>query len=207
MPSSFSNVPAFLSIVGWLPLLGLLLTGLGLALVTIAVGDLVAPIRAAQSVAGSMVAVESIASQTVLTGPLGRGGAAAAGEPIRMVSGRLDRPANCLGADLATGQRTESMHLATVPVRWPADCGDIRDAIVGLATLPRTGRATGAAPTPSAADSIDLTAAALYGPPDRRPQATQEALLEEGVTDGGRGRARTYLEETAASRWRPPWPH
>jgi hypothetical protein len=197
----------FLSIVGWLPLLGLLLTGLGLALVTIAVGDMVPPIRAARSVAGSMVAVESIASQTVLTGPLSRGGAAAAGEPIRMASGHLDRPANCLGAELATGQRAESMHLATVPLLRPADCGDVRDAIVALAALPRTGRATGAAHTPSAADRIDLTAAALYGPPDRRPQATQKALLEEGVTDGGRGRARHYLEESAASRWRTPWSH
>jgi hypothetical protein len=39
-------------------------------------------------------------------------------------------------------------------------------------------------------------AAALYGPPDRQPQAT----LEEEVLDGGRGRERDYLEQTAASR-------
>ncbi len=42
--------------------------------------------------------------------------------------------------------------------------------------------------------------AALYGPPDRRPQAT----LEEEVLDGGRGRERDYLEQTAASRMLVP---
>jgi hypothetical protein len=103
------------------------------------------------------------------------------------------------------------MHLATVPVQRPADCGDARDALVGLASLSRMGRATGADPglssasaTRSDSDGIDLAAAALYGPPDRLPQATLEALLEDGVADGGRGRARDYLEETAATRFLAP---
>jgi hypothetical protein len=51
---------------------------------------------------------------------------------------------------------------------------------------------------------VDRAAAALYGPPDRKPQATQEALLEAGKFDGGRGQARAYLEETAASRFLAP---
>jgi hypothetical protein len=46
-------------------------------------------------------------------------------------------------------------------------------------------------------EGIDLVAAALYGPPDRQPQAT----LEAAVVDGGRGRARDYLEDTAATRF------
>jgi len=100
------------------------------------------------------------------------------------------------------------MHLATVSVQHPADCGDIRDAITALASLSHRARdidvdvdaGVVAATALSEAEGLDLTAAALYGPPDRQPQATQEALLEEGVPEGGRGRARGYLEETAAAR-------
>jgi hypothetical protein len=91
-----------------------------------------------------------------------------------------------------------------------AACGDIRDAIVGLVVLALAGRGAGGDPAPSAgavpreAEGLDLAAAALYGPPDRRPQTTQEALLEEGVPDGGRGRNRDYLEETATTRFLAP---
>jgi hypothetical protein len=42
---------------------------------------------------------------------------------------------------------------------------------------------------------------ARHGPPDRQPQAKRK---EEVVRDGGRGRARDYLEETAASRMLVP---
>jgi hypothetical protein len=57
---------------------------------------------------------------------------------------------------------------------------------------------SGAGAVPREAEGLDLAAAALYGPPDRRPQATQVASLEAGVPDGGRGRARDYSEERAA---------
>jgi hypothetical protein len=106
-----------------------------------------------------------------------------------------------LGADLA-------------PAPWPlaADGGDVRAVIMGLASVPPIGRDIAGDPPPSAAagtalaegDELDFTAAALYGPPDRQPQATQEALLEEGALDGRRGRARGYLEDTASSRFLVP---
>jgi hypothetical protein len=82
--------------------------------------------------------------------------------------------------------------------------------MVVLAVLALAGRGAGGDPAPGAAavtreaKGLDLAAAALYGPPDRRPQATQEASLEAGVPDGGRGWARDYLEETAAARFRAP---
>jgi len=45
------------------------------------------------------------------------------------------RPADCLGEDLATGRRAESAHLGTVPLPRPGECGDLRDAVMELATL------------------------------------------------------------------------
>jgi hypothetical protein len=77
---------------------------------------------------------------------------------------------------------------------------------VALATPSGAGGnpAPGAGAVPREAEGLDLAAAALYGPPDRRPQATQEALLEEGVLDGGRSRARDYFEETATTRFLGP---
>ena len=150
-----------------------------------------------------MVAVEPIAGRAVLTAPVGRGIGAGAGEMVHLAPGRGERPANCLGADLATGRRAESAHLATVPLQRPADCGDARDAITALATLRYASRTTDAdsqhaadPADPQQDEGIDLVAAALYGPPDRQPQAKHK----EQVVDGGRGRARDYLEETAAAR-------
>jgi hypothetical protein len=199
MPSPSSTIPLSLALAGWwLPMLGLLLAGLGAALVTVAVGDLVAPVRATRSIAGATVPVEPVA---VLMAPVGRGIGTGAGAMVHLAPGRLARPVNCLGADLASGRRAESAHLATVPLLHPAECGDRRAVITGMAALLHTGQPTDPMPQPSVADphqdeGIDLVAAALSGPPDRQPQAT----LEEMVMDGGRGRARDYLEQTAAGR-------
>ena len=73
---------------------------------------------------------------------------------------------------------------------------------MGMAALPYPSHTTEVGPQltdlaadPPPAAGIDRAAAALYGPPDRQPQA----WLEEGL-DGGRGQARDYLEESAASR-------
>ena len=61
MPSPSSTIPLSLALSGWWPpVLGLLMAGLGVALVTVAVGDLVAPVRATRSIVGAMVAIESI---------------------------------------------------------------------------------------------------------------------------------------------------
>ncbi len=204
MPSPSSTIPLSLALAGWsLPVLGLVLAELGAALVTVAVEDLIAPVRATRSIAGAMVAVEPISGRAVLTAPVERGTRAGAGETGHLAPERRERPATCLGADLATGRRPESAHLAAVPLQRPADCGDTRDAILSLAALPHTVPATASGPSswsrvdmPQTED-IDLVAAALYGPPDRQPRAKRK---EEEVMDGGRGRARDYLEETAASR-------
>jgi hypothetical protein len=81
--------------------------------------------------------------------------------------------------------------LATIPLLRPAECGDARDAITALAALRHTSPTTDADPRPTdvaidlpQAAGVDVVAAALYGPPDRQPQAT----LEEAVLDGGVGR-------------------
>jgi hypothetical protein len=118
------------------------------------------------------------------------------------------RPPGSRGADLATGQRTESMHLATVPVQRPADCGDVRDALMSLASLSHISRGIEVDPgpsafigaAPSAADGIDVAAAALYGPPDRQPEV---AWLRE-TANSNRGAVRSYLEQTAMGRWLTP---
>lgn len=199
MPSPSSTIPLPLALSAWwLPVLGLLLAGLGMALVTVALGDLVAPVRATRLIAGATVTVEPVAGRAVLTAPVGRGLGTGAGAMVHLAPRRLERPVNCLGADLASGRRPESAHLATVPLLHPAECGDRRDVITGMAALLHTDPM----PQPSVADphqdeGIDLVAAALYGPPDRRPQAKHK---EEVVMDRGRGRARDYLEQTAASR-------
>jgi hypothetical protein len=78
-----------------------------------------------------------------------------------------------------------------------------------MASLPRLGgdadtdpASIGVATAPPRADGTHLAAAALYGPPDRQPQAA----LEDKVLDGGRGRARDDLEETVATRFLAPQP-
>ncbi len=98
--------------------------------------------------------------------------------------------------------------MATIPLLRPAKCGDARDAITALVALRYTSPTTDADPRPAdvatdppQAGGVDVVAAALYGPPDRQPQAT----LEEAVLDGGRGRTRRFLEVAAATRGRTPW--
>lgn len=182
----------------WLPVLGVLLTGCGVGLLTVSAGELVAPTHSADSAVRSAVAVETIASRITPPAPAVGEACPGAGKVALATPTRSRRPADCLGA-----------HLATAPVQRLADC-DVRAAIVGLAVLALAGRGAGGDPAPGddavprEAEGLDLTAAVLYGPPDRRPQATQEALLEEWVPDGGRGRARDYLAETAAARFLTP---
>jgi hypothetical protein len=194
-------------IAGWrLPVLGLLLTGLGVILLYAGVRDLISPARPASSTANSLAAVEApdrVASAALPGGTV----SSAAGPALRAAPGQSRQPANCLGADLATSQRAESAHLATVALLRPVECGDLRDVIKVMAALPHTSHTTDAdsqvinvAAVDFQADSIDLSAAALYGPPDRLPQAT----LEAKTRDRGRGRARGYLEVTTALRLLAP---
>jgi hypothetical protein len=179
----------------WLPVLGVLLTGCGVGLLSASAGEPVAPIHSTDSAIRSTVVVESIASRVTTPAPAVSEAWSGPGKVALVTPKRSHRPADCLGA-----------RLATVPVPRLAD-RDVRAAIVGLAVLALAGRGAEGNPAPSAsavpreAEGLDLAAAALYGPPDRRSQATQEALLEERVRDGGRGRDRDYLEQTAAARF------
>jgi hypothetical protein len=181
----------------WLPVLGVLLTGCGVGLLSASAGELVAPIHSTDSAVRSTVAVESIASRVTTPAPAVSEAWSGPGKVALVTPKRSHRPADCLGA-----------RLATVPVPRLAD-RDVRAAIAGLAVLALAGRGAEGYPAPSAsavpreAEGLDL-AAALYGPPDRRSQATQEALLEEWVRDGGRGRDRDYLEQRAAARFLAP---
>jgi hypothetical protein len=182
----------------WLPGLGVLLMGCGVGLLSASAAELVAPIQSTDSAVRSTVAVESIASRVTPPAPAVSEAWSGPGKVALATPKRSRRLADCLGA-----------HQATVPVQRLADC-DVRAAIVGLAVLALAGRGAGGDPAsgdgavPRETEGLDLAAAALYGPPDRRPQATQEALPEEPVPDGGRGRARDYLEETAAARFLAP---
>jgi hypothetical protein len=157
-----------------LPVLGVLLTGLGVMLLSTGVGELVPPVLPASATASSMVAVVTMTDR-VAPAALTRtvrscawaGAWSGAGEVVLATHGRSRWPVGCLGADLATGRRAESAHLATVALQRPADCGDSRDAIMALAALPHAGRKTGADPQLSdvAADPRQGgVGAALRGP-------------------------------------------
>jgi hypothetical protein len=197
-----------------LPLLGVLLTGLGVLLLSASMGETGLPAFPAGSAASSTVAVAtmpgrvtSVATARSVASRAWGGVRPGSGAAVLAVPGWSRGPGGCLGTDLATGRRAESAHLATVALQRPADCGDLSDVITATAALARTSRAreatshpTGVATDPRPAEGIDLVVAALYGPPDRQPQAT----LEEEVLDGGRGRERDYLEQTAASRMLVP---
>jgi hypothetical protein len=120
------------------------------------------------------------------------------------------RPSDCLGRDLATGKRAESAHLATVALQGPGECGDLREVLSMMAVAHRADPGTdwcpsctrrGAAADPRPATGIDLVSAALFGPPDRQPQAAFPADL----AIDGRGEVRLYLEQTAAAPWLEPW--
>jgi hypothetical protein len=120
--------------------------------------------------------------------------------------GQSRRPADCWGADLATGQRAESAHLATVPLQRPGDCGDLRDMFL-MAVRPPGSHSTrrclpcprsGAPPYP--ADNIDWVSAALFSAPDRQPAA----MLPEESLNNDRNKARSYLERTATVHWLMP---
>jgi hypothetical protein len=203
--------PTVLAIAGWwIPTLGLLLAALGVGLLAASVGDRHVPTDRIQATAASVTPVTPTPTRKPSTTRQADAERTATAAIVGVARNLPPGPVACLGADLATGRRAESAHLATVPLQRPAECGDLRDVIVGFAALPHTGRAGGGDPGASAeavppeAGELDRTAAALYGPPDRRPQTTIEALLEAGGPDGGRGRARDYLEETAVSRMLMP---
>jgi len=72
---------------------------------------------------------------------------------------------------------------------------------------PATSPIDGVAPDAHSAISIDVQAAALFGPPDRQPAA----MPSDEVLSGERGNARSDLEQSTWARWvppstAPPWP-
>ena len=216
MPAPSSTLPLSLALAGWwLPVLGLLLAGLGAALVAVALGDLVAPVRATRSIAGATVAVESIVGHAVLTAPVGRGigAGAGAGAMVHLVPGQRERPANCLGADLATGRRPESAHLATVPLQRPADCGDARDAITALATLRHASRTTDAdssvLPTPltriRSRPPISWRPRSTVLPTDSRRPPRRRSWRRECPMVVEIGPATTWRKPRPPASWCPNW--
>src|SRR5687767_5636774 len=88
----------------WLPVLGALLTGCGVGLLSASIGELVAPSRPADSAARATAAVEMIASR--VTPPALAAGEAWSdpGDVALAAPVRSRRPVDCLGAELATGQ-------------------------------------------------------------------------------------------------------
>jgi hypothetical protein len=176
------------------PALGLLLAGLGIALLSIGMGVVGAPPRPPDALLSRSVVRITVPTITASVDRFGAAETGVASKPstggahvIRTTQSRPQGRDRCLGAELATGRRAESMHLATVPVQHPADCGNVRDAITAFPSLAHSARdidvdavaGVVAATALSEAEGLDRAAAALYGPPDRQPQATQEALLEE----------------------------
>jgi hypothetical protein len=200
-------------VVCWLPLLGGVLSAIGIVLVAAAVGAIDSPILPASDLTPSMVAIMVMPDQRspVMRTETAQGRAGDEGDPGAQrvaVAARERAPghAGCRVANLAIN-RSEFADLATVALRRTTACGDRRDVLMGLAALAYKDGRTATDPevsnvdaAPRQADGIDLTAAALYGPPDRQPQAA----LEEEVLDGGRGRARVFLERTAAAPWVTP---
>jgi hypothetical protein len=163
---------------------GLLLAGLGFLLLSASFGAAVAPPGRAEAAVGRAAPTDPAPSD-VAEEPAPRalerdtwdGTPVRAAAPARALAERPARSDGCLGADLATGRRAESMHLATVPVQRPADCGDARDVIAGLASLSRIGRGTAGDVGPAAGDAkilpaggaFDLAAGARSRPSEQHP--------------------------------------
>jgi hypothetical protein len=134
MSSSLSITPSSRLTAWWRPTLGILVTALGVLMLSAVMEE-----RPRSALPGDSLPSEQQAREAgmVPRAPPGspHGGAMHAWGQDWVRTGTLGLaspershpPADCLGADLATGQRAESAHLATVPLQRPGDCGDLRD--------------------------------------------------------------------------------
>lgn len=214
MSSSLSIAPSSLLTAWWRPTLGILVAALGVLMLSAGMQERPRSALPGDSLPGQQQAREAGMVPRAPPGSL-HGGAMRSWGQDWVRTGKLDlaspgqshRPADCLGADLATGQRAESAHLATILLQRPGDCGDLRDVLLMMAIRPPGSDGnrwcvpcprSGAPPYP--ADNIDLVSAALFGPPERQPAAMspEESLSNE------RSEVRSYLEGTATVHWLTP---
>ena len=144
-------VPSLLPTPWWRPTLGILVAALGVLVLSTGIEQRLVPAIHGDSLPSGQQVKEA---RTVLIMPSGPAGGAAGRRwgsdwmksedqaPAR--PGEPGRPADCLGADLATGQRAESAHLATIPLKRPGDCGDLRDVLLMMAATRYRGNGTSA---------------------------------------------------------------
>jgi hypothetical protein len=116
---------------------GLFLATLGVLLLSAGMQEQTLSAIPADSLPGHRIARE--ARTTLITPPVPTQGRAMRAwgqvwvgteEVVFANQGKPRRPADCLGADLATGQRAESNNLATIPLQRPGECGDLRDVLL-----------------------------------------------------------------------------
>jgi hypothetical protein len=205
MSSSLSIAPSSLLTAWWRPTLRILVAALGVLMLSAGMDERTRSALPGDSLPGQQQAREA---GMVPRAPPGshRGGAMRAwgqdwvrtGKVGLASPGQSHRPADCLGADLATGRRADSAHLATIPLQRPGECGDLRDVLLMMA-IRHPGSdgdrwcvpcpMNGAPPYP--ADNIDWVSAALFfGAPDRQPAAM---LPEESLNND---------RNSQPSRWR-----
>jgi hypothetical protein len=147
-------------------LLVVLLGGLGMILVGVALGEvasmpLPANMAAPVSLPDKMRPVLRMAPAQTEARRVGKGAWSATTTPAG--GGQALDSTVCLAADLAAGRRTESTHRATVALPLPGACGDLREALAGMALAHR--------------GHPDLVTD--FGPPDRQPGGM---LLSEVVS-------------------------
>ena len=210
MSSSLSIAPSSLLTAWWRLTLGILVAALGVLMLSADMDERTWSALPGDSLPGQQQAREAGMVPRAPPGSPHGGAMRAWGQDwvrtgtLGLASpGQSRRPADCLGADLATGQRAESAHLATVPLQRPGECGDLRDMFL-MAVRPPGSHSTrrclpcprsGASPYP--ADNIDLGSAALFGRPDPQPVS-----MPPGKSSGNeRDETRSNLEWTVTGRW------
>jgi hypothetical protein len=192
MSSSVPILPSAAITVWWLQGLGLLLAGLGTLLFGTGMWELAAPVVPTHTVPNHMAAdatttvVIALPARSLDVGTGARGGEWSGPRETGLSRReRSQRPADCLGSDLAAGRRGESTHLATVEFQGPDECGDIRDSLMEVASAHDWRNAMNSRP-------CVLTGLACHGPGEPRsddrignalfgPALLQSRALSSGV--------------------------
>jgi hypothetical protein len=141
--SCFSIAPSSLLTAWWRPALGILVAALGVLMLSAGMDERTRSALPGDSLPSQQQAREAgMVPRAPPGSPHGEAMRAWGQDWVRTAKlglaspGQFHRPADCLGADLATGQRAESAHLATVPLQRPGECGDLRDMFLLMAVRP-----------------------------------------------------------------------
>jgi hypothetical protein len=141
--SSLSIAPSSLLTAWWRPTLGILVAALGVLMLSAGMDERTRSALPGDSLPSQQQAREAgMVPRAPPGSPHGEAMRAWGQDWVRTAKlglaspGQFHRPADCLGADLATGQRAESAHLATVPLQRPGECGDLRDMFLLMAVRP-----------------------------------------------------------------------